>query len=446
MLKPIAMPLDCVLIGQGTSLTACADILLRRGHRVGKLVSNCPVASAWAQRKGIDRLDPAEPLAAALSGEPFDLLFSIVNHAITPAEVLALPRLGAINFHDSLLPSYSGFNATAWALLDGRTEHGVTWHRMTADVDAGAVLLQEAFPISEDDTAFSLAARASEAAVRSFETLMASIESGTLRETPAQAARDFHFKSDRPGFAVLDFAQPSAALLRTVRALDFGTEDSWMTRAKLRTPAGEYVCVGRASALPASGALAGTVGQVSAVGVEVAAAGGSILLSELSAVDGAPLDRSRLDRLGLVPGARLPAHDTGTARAALRRHARAREAGSCGVDAKRRSRAVRQAGRSGPGAARQARQPRAEDQPRRAVEPWRRLQPTRRARARFFMAYLLQVGGGNFAAIERSTAAATVTSLSLPPDASQPHLQNAHRGLTYPALSSDHPGLNWNWT
>jgi natural product biosynthesis luciferase-like monooxygenase protein len=313
MLKPTAMPLDCVLIGQGTSLTACADILLRRGHRVGKLVSNCPVASAWAQRKGIDRVDPAEPLAGALSREPFDLLFSIVNHAITPAEVLALPRLGAMNFHDSLLPSYSGFNATAWALLDGRTEHGVTWHRMTADVDAGAALLQEVLPISEDDTAFSLAARASEAAVRSFETLMASIESGTLRETPAQAARDFHFKSDRPGFAVLDFAQPPAALLRTVRALDFGTEDSWMTRAKLRTPAGEYVCVGRASALPASGASAGTVGQVSAVGVEVAAAGGSILLSELSAIDGAPLDRSRLDRLGLVPGARLPAHDTGTA-------------------------------------------------------------------------------------------------------------------------------------
>ena len=139
----------CVLIGRGPQLIACADILRKRSHRVVHVVSDCPDVAAWAQRHGVARTDPAEDYAAALGREAFDYLFSIVNHAVTPASVLGLPRLGAINYHDSLLPAYSGFHATSWSILDGRVEHGVTWHRMTTAVDAGPYLLQKSFAVTD---------------------------------------------------------------------------------------------------------------------------------------------------------------------------------------------------------------------------------------------------------------------------------------------------------
>lgn len=117
--------------------------------------------SAWSNTKGIARVPASEGQAAWLGREPFDYLFSVVNHTITSADVLALPRRRAINYHDSPLPRYAGFNATAWAIIDGQTQHAVTWHEMSADVDSGAILLQQPIEISEDDTSFSSAPSAS---------------------------------------------------------------------------------------------------------------------------------------------------------------------------------------------------------------------------------------------------------------------------------------------
>lgn len=80
-----------------------------------------------------------------------DLLISCGFPWRIPAEVLALPRLGAINFHDALLPRYRGPNATGWAFRNGDTETGLTIHRLTPEFDAGAILAQARIPITDDD-------------------------------------------------------------------------------------------------------------------------------------------------------------------------------------------------------------------------------------------------------------------------------------------------------
>jgi methionyl-tRNA formyltransferase len=86
--------------------------------------------------------------------------------------VLALPQKGAINFHDGPLPRYAGLYATSWALLHGEEQHGVSWHTMLADIDAGEILKQQLFPISAEDTAFDLNVKAYEAAIASFTELV----------------------------------------------------------------------------------------------------------------------------------------------------------------------------------------------------------------------------------------------------------------------------------
>ena len=57
-----------------------------------------------------------------------------------PADLLALPRLGAINIHPALLPRHRGPSPFEAAFRAGDTETGLTIHRMAADFDTGPIL------------------------------------------------------------------------------------------------------------------------------------------------------------------------------------------------------------------------------------------------------------------------------------------------------------------
>lgn len=64
-----------------------------------------------------------------------------------------------LNIHPSLLPAYKGVHTHQRALEDGAQQHGASVHFVTAELDAGAVILQAAVPVLTDDTAETLAAR-----------------------------------------------------------------------------------------------------------------------------------------------------------------------------------------------------------------------------------------------------------------------------------------------
>lgn len=64
-----------------------------------------------------------------------------------------------LNIHPSLLPAYKGVHTHQRALEDGAQQHGASVHFVTAELDAGAVILQAAVPVLADDTAETLAAR-----------------------------------------------------------------------------------------------------------------------------------------------------------------------------------------------------------------------------------------------------------------------------------------------
>lgn len=296
----------CVLIGRGQQLVACADLLLSRSHQVVHVISDCVLVAEWAQRHGVNRTSPGEDFEAALSRETFDYFFSIVNHAITPTTVLEMARLGAINYHDSLLPAHSGFHATTWSILDGAVQHGITWHRMTQTVDAGPYLLQRSFPISEHDTAFTVAARAAELAIRTFPELVEQLENNSATETPSQPARDFRSKSERPGLVVLDWTRPIKELLRICRAFDFGNEDNWLTCTKLQTPSGDFLCIGSVTLTAGSEGPPGTVIRATEDGISIQGSDGALHCEHLTTLEGAPVGETEFPRYGFVIGATLP--------------------------------------------------------------------------------------------------------------------------------------------
>jgi len=64
-----------------------------------------------------------------------------------------------LNIHPSLLPKYKGINTHQRALDAGDTEHGVSVHFVTEELDGGPVILQATVPIFPEDTASDLQQR-----------------------------------------------------------------------------------------------------------------------------------------------------------------------------------------------------------------------------------------------------------------------------------------------
>jgi methionyl-tRNA formyltransferase len=93
---------------------------------------------------GRDLLLPGSPdnLAGLLGAYRPDALLVFGFNWRLPADVLAVPRLGALNVHPSALPNYRGPSPVLWAIRNGDPCMGLTVHRMTGQIDAGPILAQ----------------------------------------------------------------------------------------------------------------------------------------------------------------------------------------------------------------------------------------------------------------------------------------------------------------
>lgn len=86
------------------------------------------------------------------------MVVAAYGRILTP-EILAVPTVGFLNVHASLLPKYRGAAPINWALIRGEKETGVTIMWVVQELDAGPIFLQEKVPIREEDNAGTLAAR-----------------------------------------------------------------------------------------------------------------------------------------------------------------------------------------------------------------------------------------------------------------------------------------------
>ena len=85
-----------------------------------------------------------------------DAIVVVAYGRIIPPWMLALPRLGCINLHASLLPKYRGAAPIQWAVAMGETVTGNTTMLLEEGLDTGPILLQQAFVIRPDQTAADL--------------------------------------------------------------------------------------------------------------------------------------------------------------------------------------------------------------------------------------------------------------------------------------------------
>jgi len=215
---------SCCVIGETTLLVQCCEQLLRRGHTIHGVISPNPDLIHWASARGIVHTTPDNDLAGFLRQEPFDYLFSIVNNAVLPENILRIARKKSINFHDAPLPRYGGLHATSWALMNRERTHGITWHVMAPKIDAGGILKQKLIPIADTDTALSLNIKCYQAAADAFAELIEELATGTAAETVQNLSdRTYYPRYRRPAAAcVINWDAPAEEIDALARALDFG--------------------------------------------------------------------------------------------------------------------------------------------------------------------------------------------------------------------------------
>jgi methionyl-tRNA formyltransferase len=147
-------------------------------------------------------------------------LFVVCDYGeILQSETLAVPRLGGINLHGSLLPKYRGAAPVQWAILNGETETGNTVIQMTPGLDAGPALGVERIPIDPDETAGELEARLAQRGATLVLAVVEQLEAGTAQPLPqdkSQATKAPRLVKE-DGF--IDWSRTALEIKNQVRAL-----------------------------------------------------------------------------------------------------------------------------------------------------------------------------------------------------------------------------------
>lgn len=295
---------SAVIIGSGTLAIQCAEILSNLHHRLIAFASSDMSISRWAAKKGVPCYAPDDTLAGRIT-EPVDYLFSIVNDHILSDDILQIPKKFAINYHDAILPRYAGTHATSWAIINGETQHGVTWHCVAERVDAGDILEQQLVEIAAGDTAFTLNTKCFEAAIRSFGTLVDNLAGESYIRTPQNLnERTFFPRFKRlPNGGLIDWNTSAEKISSVVRALSFGRHPNPLGTPKLDI-AGEYFIVSEVEILgERSSSPAGVICEIGDTYLDVSTADKNTRLTEIRSLAGRVINVSELlTQLGLKIG------------------------------------------------------------------------------------------------------------------------------------------------
>lgn len=150
-----------------------------------------------------------------------DIIFNVALLHIYKAPALAVPTLGCINFHPGPLPRYGGSNGWVWAIINGETEYGVTFHYMDERVDTGDIVGRQSFPIGKDDTGLSLLMKCYDHGALLFRKVLADIlEDNIVSATQEQRGRSYYYNRI-PFDGIIDTGWNAAMIHDFVRALDF---------------------------------------------------------------------------------------------------------------------------------------------------------------------------------------------------------------------------------
>jgi methionyl-tRNA formyltransferase len=287
-------------------------VVTRRDRPKGRglEVTPSPVRMA-AEARGIPVATPAragapEEIERLEALSPDLLVLTAYGQILSPA-LLAVPRIGSLNVHFSLLPRHRGASPIQAAILAGDEETGVTTMWMTEKLDEGPVFSSCRTPIGLEEDAGSLTARLADLGAACLSETLTRIDRGEMvREAQDAALATYAPKLAREDSRLSLRDEPSA-FLRRVRAF------APMPGAHLELIQGGLQVLAASPGSSAMGRAPGTVLTLDrARGLETAVGGGSVWLRTVR-----PSGRKEMTGFDyangarLAPGSLLPVKDAG---------------------------------------------------------------------------------------------------------------------------------------
>lgn len=190
--------------GRGMSLTSPPVKLLAQEHGI-------PVYQPEKLRDGaaLEILKSLTP----------DIIAVVAYGRILPDDILALPRLGCVNVHASLLPKYRGSAPVQRAVLNGDERTGVTTMYMASELDAGDIIYAEETGIGEFETSGELFDRLMDIGADLLDKTLRDIESGSAPRTAQDHSQATFAKQLDKSMCPIDWTRTPREIVKHIYGL-----------------------------------------------------------------------------------------------------------------------------------------------------------------------------------------------------------------------------------
>jgi methionyl-tRNA formyltransferase len=252
-----------------------------RGHHIQPSEVKTSALALGADVLQPTRLREAE-FRNQLAGFGADLGVVAAYGRILPADVLAIPRLGMINVHASLLPRWRGAAPVHRAIMAGDVESGVTIMRVVQQLDAGPMIAKVSTPIDPLETSSMLESRLAALGAALLAKTVSAIAAGTAVETAQDESLVTYAARLEKHESAFSWNQSAETIHNRIRGLQ-----PWpQAAASLK---GQRVLLRSSRPLTHErpDAAPGTVIRADADGIVVAATHGAVALLELQ-LEGRP--------------------------------------------------------------------------------------------------------------------------------------------------------------
>ena len=207
-----------------------------------------------------------------------ELICVVAYGKLLPPDILAIPPLGCVNIHGSLLPKYRGSAPIQWTVLNGDPIAGVTAMYMAEGMDTGDIIASRSTPVGEYETSGELFERLADLGAGLLVETISSIAAGTAARTPQNEADASYAPPLRKDQSPIDWDNNPRKIIDHIRGMvpwPVATAEISGTDFKV------YSAVeGDGKGIP------GTVLAADKNGLEIACRNGSVVITELQAAGG----------------------------------------------------------------------------------------------------------------------------------------------------------------
>ena len=263
-----------------------------------------PPVKVYALENSIPVYQPAtlrgEEFATLLAELDPEAIVVVAYGKILPINVLEYPKYGCVNVHGSLLPEYRGAAPMQRAIIDGKSETGITTMLMAAGLDTGDMLLKETVEIGEDDNFEDIHDRLSALGADLLIKTLKGLEAGEITPEAQDDSMSTYAAKIEKSDCAIDFSLDARVIHNKIRGL------SPIPLSFTHTPDGKLLKIAKSKLFDAEKTPKCLPGTVIEVGEDIKVACGKGIISLLTVL---PEGKGRMSAADFVRGRKINVGD-----------------------------------------------------------------------------------------------------------------------------------------